>query len=420
MRQTNKTRRTPYVKPVKRIELTGRHFKLRAVMAVLLFLIGLTAIFIGLRSALNTKPGWKDITVTSDSLHYGEDFLFSYDFTDAGREATAQEKQINSLYSAAMSHAYRVFNPDVATDGVPGVAELNARVNEIIRVDEVLYTALSQVKAADSRLLYLAPVYAAYDGIYLADSDAAAVAYDPNEDEAMAEEIAALVRFVSDPEMVDLELLEDSQVCLHVADEYLRFAQEHEITTFLDFHWMRNAFVIDYAASLLAENGFTSGYLASYDGFTRNLDGRALSYSVNQFDREGTEILMPAVFRYQGPMSIVSFRDYPMSEQDRWHYYVYEDGRIAAMYTDPADGMQKAAVSDLTVYAGDESCAELLLRAAPVFIADTLQEEALLSLLSEGVAAVWCRDGSVRYTDAALEIALTEQGSGLYTLECVE
>lgn len=35
---------------------------------------------------------------------------------------------------------------------------------------------------------------------------------------------------------------------------------------------MKNAFITDYVADVMIDNGYTLGSLTSYDGFTRNLD----------------------------------------------------------------------------------------------------------------------------------------------------
>ena len=90
---------------------------------------------------------------------------------------------------------------------------------------------------------------------------------------------------------------------------------------------MKNAFIADYLADTLEAEGFTSGYLSSYDGFTRNLDRRRNEYAFNLFDRQGSDVNLPAKMRYTAPLSIVFLRDYPMGEQDKWHYYAFRENR---------------------------------------------------------------------------------------------
>ena len=79
-------------------------------------------------------------------------------------------------------------------------------------------------------------------------------------------------------------------------------------------------------------------------GFTRNLDVSGNSYSFNLFDRQNSDIYLPAVMQYKAPMSIVYLRNYPMSSQDRWHYYSFTNGRIVTACIDPADGKRHESI----------------------------------------------------------------------------
>lgn len=71
---------------------------------------------------------------------------------------------------------------------------------------------------------------------------------------------------------MNVELLGGNQVKLSVSDDYLAFAEKNFISDFIDFSWMKNAFITDYVADVMIDNGYTLGSLTSYDGFTRNLD----------------------------------------------------------------------------------------------------------------------------------------------------
>ena len=78
-----------------------------------------------------------------------------------------------------------------------------------------------------------------------------------------------------------LELLGGNQVKLNVADAYLQFAKANEITEFINFYWLKNAFIVDYMAEELEAAGFTGGIISSFDGFQRNLGATKGSYSQN-------------------------------------------------------------------------------------------------------------------------------------------
>ena len=415
MRNSNRGKDLPHVRPVQRIELSESHVKLRMILIVVLLAIATVAIVIGLSSALKTEPGWQEIRVASVKMNCGEDFTLSYDFTNAGSAATAQSKALTTLYSTACEDAFRIFSPDVSGEGTANVYDLNAHPNETLTVDPVLYQALSLIQQYGNRNLYLGAVYAEYNRIFWAENDVEAASYDPVQNPELVGDLAELAAFANDPAMIDIQLLDNHQVKLMVAEEYLSFVKDNEIEKLIDFGWMKNAFIADYLAQVLTENGYTDGYIASFDGFTRNLDQRANTYSINLFDRIGFDIYHSAVMRYEAPASIVSLRDYPLGQSDHRIYHTFPDGHIASFLIDPADGMCKASVDSLIAYGKNQSCAEILLQLVPVFIADTFSNSRLLELASSGIHSLWCEGQSVYHTDAQVDLTILPQDNMTYT-----
>lgn len=404
MRHSSPKDNRPRVKPVRKIELSEEHVTLRMVLVFLLLAIAAAALVAGLTSLLNKDPGWKEVEVDSSALNCSADFVFNYDFGYAGISATAEYKQVLAIYTEATEKAYWLFNRDQGDSRYPGIYEVNTHVNQVVEVDPVLYSAFALLAAADSRSLYLAPVYAQYDNLFACEDDVQAAYYSPDKNPETASYFRQVAAFVNDPAMIDLELLGDNRVRLNVSEEYLAFAEEEEITAFLDFHWMTNAFIVDYLAEQLQEKGYTNGYLTSYDGFTRNLDTRESAYSFNIFDRSGSTVYMAGRMEYAGAISIVSLRDYGMTEPDRWHYYNWSDGSITSPYVDSADGRSKSATEDLISYSGELGCAEILLRLTPIYIADELDTAALNRLTAGGIYSLWCEEQTIRYNDPAVWI----------------
>lgn len=402
----------PHVKPVTRIELNESNTRLRWIVIVVLLSIAVVSIVVGLMSALNVEPGWQMVEVTSDQPNCSADFVMQYDFSDSGSEATGQFRQLTNLYTEATEEAFRIFSPDLLEAGVNNVAYLNAHINETVTVDETLYRALELVEKYDDRHVFLAPAMVEYNRVFLSENDAEAAIYDPTRSPEMTAWLRELAQFAGDPEQIGLELLGENLLRLNVAPEYLAFAQENGIETFLDFGWMTNAFIADYLAETLISGGFTKGYLASYDGFTRALDSRGESYSFNIFHRNGTDIYMPAQMHYAQPTSIVFLRDYPMVEKDRWHYYGYESGEIVTALLDPADGLCKSALSDLVSYSSQTGCAEILLQTAPVFITETFRPETLKTLADSGVYSIWCEGTTIKYNEETLNLELLDEETG--------
>lgn len=400
--------RRPYVKPVQRVELSEINVKLRMILIVLLLSIAVVAVIYGLFSLLNTEPGWQEVEVSSSDTNCSADFVLMYEFGKDGVDATTEAKNVNRMYTYLTEVIYQTFSAETEAE-FGNVYALNRHPNETVSVAHDLYKALELVVEYDSRYPFMAPVTAAYGAVFLSANDEEAALYDPMcnaEQMAYVQETAA---YCADPEMIHVELLGDDQVRLVIAQEYLDYAEENEIETFLDFGWLTNAFIIDEIADTLAASGYTHGYIASYDGFTRNLDDRGNSYSFNIFHRTDGDVYMPARLDYSGPMSIVSLRDYPMTEEDQWHYHAYGDGKITTVFLDPADGKSKSSVDGLTAYSDNMGCAEILLKTAPVFIADSFDAYALETLEKEGIHSVRCYNKGVVFTQENAAVTLLEE-----------
>ena len=349
MSYRDRSRREPHMPKVIRIELSEKHIRPRLIAVVVLLAIAFTAIAVGVKSWLTTEPGWKVMESYAEGVTFSDELVFRYYLGSDGSNATAEEKSINAVYSQAMTDAYRIFSGQEMEDGTHNMAYLNDHLNEAVAIEPALYRALELLENAGLRHAYLAPVYVEYKPVFLTQNTMEAAVYDPMKNEELMAYVRELAAFAADPGSVQLELLGGDQVCLRVSEEYLAFLQAHEIDTVLDLNWMTNAFVVDYVADALSEHGFTRGYLASYDGFTRNLGGLVQEFRLNLFAREGQEAFQAGALSYTGALSCVYLRDYPLSESDRWHYMAYEDGTITSTFLDPADGSSKGAVTDLVV-----------------------------------------------------------------------
>lgn len=382
--------------------------KLRAILAVVFLVIALVSIGFGVSQLVNKSEGWRQVEATANQINCGAELVFNYCFGQSGMPVNQEYRSVSTLYTQGCEDGYRLFYRE---------GELSKLVpNTPVKVEAPLYNALKQIQKAGNRSLYLAPVYDEYARMFLCENEEEAALYDPSQNAELAQQVTEMAAYCNDPAMIDLELMSDSQVRLKVSDAYLQYAEEMGITEFLDFGWMRNAFIVDHIADLLEQAGHTYGYLASFDGFTRNLDSTGQTYSVNVFDRQGTQVDKPAVMDYAAPASVVQLRDFPMAEEDRWHYYAFSDGHIPSVYTDPADGMTKCAVTQLVSYSQDQGCVQILLNIAPLYLQDALQEEALGALTAKGIYSLWCEDDQIRYNQQSLVVRELARG---YTAQYV-
>jgi hypothetical protein len=184
-------------------------------------------------------------------------------------------------------------------------------------------------------------------------------------------------------------LLGDNKIKLFVSDEYLSYAKKNDIVDYIDFFWMKNAFIVDYIADLMIASGHIRGSISSYDGFIRTLDTTETSYSFNVYDRVGQELNLAQVMEYTGPLSMVYYRDYEMNSLDYHHYYKMDNGEIRTAYVDVNDVFSKEAIDSLYVYSKNSSCAKLLLETVSVYVADEFDDRKLHELEAQGIYSIY-------------------------------
>lgn len=379
-------------------------------MAAVFLIIALIAFGYGILQLLNPATGWQQIDGNGGGLSYAGELVLQYNVSSA-----ADRKTVTSLYTKAAREAYLLFDP--AADSGPvdgqGIAYLNAHPNEKVQVAPALYRALAQVQASGDRSLFLGPVTAYYGNVFYCADDVAAGEYDPLVNDQVRVFFSQCAAFASDPQAVDLQLLDNNTVCVAVSEAYLTFAQEQEIDRFLDFGWMKNAFVVDYIAEVLTADGCVRGALSSYDGFVCNLGGSRESFRLNILAR-GAEA---ATLTYTGSMRAVSLRDYPLYEEDAHRFYRRADGQLRVPYLDPTDGLPRAAAADLLVYSENLTCGQLALLTAPVYLAESLTADGLASLWDAGAQTVRCQDRRVFCSDPSAVLPIqAEDGTPAYEI----
>lgn len=419
MGRTVKGDRTPPVKPVQRIELNESHSRRRFILVAVLVALALICFAVALVRLLSTDPGWKEIGVTgTEQGSCAGEFVLMYYLGDAGISASVEYKQIAALYTEAAATAGRLFDALREYDGCINVAYLNRHINETVEVDGALYRAFSLFADRDSRALYLAPLYLYYQNLFFCTGDEQIADFDPLLNPEVAAYFAQVLGYTNDPAAVELQLLGDNRVCLFVSEEYRDYAEENGIDTFVDFFWMKNAFLADYLAKALTDGGYTAGTLSSYDGFSRTLGPQGQSYTFPLYDRVGGRVYQVASAEYTGQMSTVYYRAYMLRALDEQHYYVLENGEVRTPYIDPSDGLCKSPVSGFAVYGEEESCAQLLLLSMPLYVADTWDTAALSALTAAGVGYVFCgEDKTIRYSGDSLRFSqIYDAGDLRYTL----
>ena len=386
------------------IPVSEKNVKLKIIALIVLLVIGLGSIAYAIYSFVTEEPGWRRIDITGGNSMIKEELIFNYNLGQGEQSATTEFKQVSAIYTKSINHAYELFDIYQEYAGKVNLCTLNKTPDMAHKVDPALYKAFELVEQSNNRAIYLAPMYAEYRNLFFSDNDIVAGEQDPNISETADEYARKVASFASDPEAVQVELLQNNSVKLKVSDEYRRFANEYGIEYFIDFSWLTNAFIIDYVADQLISSGYTFGNITSYDGYIRNLDSSGVEYAFNVFDREGANVYSAATAMYSGATAIVTMRDYPMSSNESVLYYSYNDGNYAHRYTDIASGRYKSSLDTITSYSHTENCAQTALSLSEVFIADKFDYEKINKMQQSGIYSVWSTDRVVHYNDSSLII----------------
>ncbi len=214
--------------------------------------------------------------------------------------------------------------------------------------------------------------------MFSCDNDYSAYDFDPFINEEIGIYVEKLCSFVKDSRYINLELLDNSQVILHVADEYLAFAKENEIDSFLDFFYLKNAFVIDYVANGLIEQGYTAGVIGCTEGFSRAL-GQGEYSQKRYFYRDGAAPLEES-FSYSGPKSVVFLKDYLVYGEDSNYYYETDNHEIRHIFINPETGLSREGMHEVLAISEKLGCSDIVLVVYDAFVKNDIDVKTLEKL----------------------------------------
>ena len=397
-------RRRP--KPVQKVQLSEKNVGRRIVLVVLFLALGSGFLVYAFMNFLRGDSGWREISVKAGAeLNCSEDFTLKYNVGAGGVSAGGEAKALSLIYTDAAVKSYRLFNIDESFDDVTNLYDINQHPNEVMTVDPVLYDALKKVSDANCREIYLGPLYASLENLCMSNDDAVAAQFDPEKDDDAAEEAAAVAAFAQNPDDISLEFPGENQVCLHVSDAYQAYAAEMGYTAYVDFFWMKNAFLIDYLADTIRGGGYQLGIISSKDGFVRCLDETGeKEYQYPLYHLSGNEIQSHGTMTYEGPKSIVFFHAYQAGSPDTYRYYQYQDKTMRTPYLSVSDGKDHTAASELIAYSGEYGCADTLLAAFSDYQAESLSRESLETLTSQDIYSIWFENDKMQTTDEDLAV----------------
>lgn len=376
-------------KPVEKIELSEKSPIGRLALTIFLLAIGMIAIGYGISTMLSTSTGWITIDANSREACNADEFILRYNVGKTDVDATAERKALQLIYTQAITDTYQIFHTSVDFPGVVNIKNINEHPNEELKVNDLLYNAFELLDKANNRCIYLGPIYQEYYNLFMCQDESQTVDFNPIVNDEERKYFDKVLALANDKNHIDIELLGDNIIILHLSNEYLEFAGEMGIDNYIDFFWMKNAFVVDYIAETLAGKGFRLGSISSYDGFVRNLDDVSDDeYSFSIYDKDNNLRGKKEVFKYSGNMSIVYLRDYIVTKFDNTHYYAFEDGNTFTSFIDIKDGLCKSSVSEMVCYSNSKTCAEVLMEMIPAYISDELDSNVLKNIEHNNINAL--------------------------------
>ena len=402
-------------KPVQKVELLERNIGIRIAVVAILVAIAVIAFGYGVFSYLNVEKGWTKIEADSGAgANVGNEFVLMYNLgSRSDMSTTAEYKALIPIYTDVMVKAHEQFHIKQGFENVNNVYYINQHPNEEIVVDDMLYQAFETILQYKNRNIYLAPIYEKYDDIFYCEDDAQIVEYDPYLNEEVAEDFKEIASYANDIKAVNVQLCGDNKIILSVSEEYQKYCQQNGITSYIDFSWMKNAFIVDYLAEVLTAQNYTAACISSYDGFVSNLDTSDTEFALNIFNLFQNEVYQAATMQYTSAKNIVTMRNFPINAMDKYRYYVLENGEIRNMYLDELDGLPKSVINTLCSYSEQFRCADILLQISDYYISDTFNQQGVLELSEQGIYSVFLQDKIIFHNDKDIEITGIYQGHSI-------
>ena len=389
MKRYARDKSDPLVKPVEKIELSEKNLRLRAVFAIIFFVIGITAIGFGVKSCLEGNSGWQIIEIPQSKDSLASELTVMYNPGHGDKSIASERKAVNLLCTSAMKDACLMFDP-FCEGGY--ITAINTSQGQPVKVPGRLYAAFEEMEKSGSRLLYYGPYYEILYQTLGAGDDYSASVTDPGMSAETRELFDKISVYVNNDNAVKLQLLENDTVKLGLSAAYAQFARENGIDVFIDFGWLKNAFAVDLVADALTDGGYTNGFVSSCDGFSRYLNGKEYTYDVTLYKNVDGGPAEAARFGIGQIASGVLFHNMKLNSIEG--VYRYGDGKTVTLYTDK-DGSQAAAADSMYVYSSSLSCSQTALYGADAYLRKQPDTATVRSIGEKGVKTAYLSGNTV-------------------------
>ena len=105
---------------------------------------------------------------------------------------------------------------------------------------------------------------------------------------------------------------------------------------------------------------------------------------------------------YNGAISAITMRSFPIKDEDYTRYFVYSDGQIRTEYLDPQTCLDMSFAPYLTVYSYSKKCADIAFLALDSFIS---ADGKLGQIKAEnGIYYIYSSEQKVYYSEKGVSI----------------
>lgn len=401
------------------IRVSGKHVALRVVLFAAALLIAIGAFTYGIMGLGRKSPGYYRVEVTEDEelIRLNGRVNFQYLFSGSNAEISADLRQLQGVYGAALRRCSRLLDASNTYTGVINPAELNANLGRDMTLSEELFEVLTDAyeKTREGRgySLFAGPLYAEWNSILILEDPEP---FDParNADEAARlERLAALVGDASNFEFTVVDA-EKHTVRFDVSEDVLACMRELELECpILDLNLLHDAYLLRLIARDLERLGYSNGFLAAGSGVTLSLSGHSGGeYSLLGFDGKFREDA--AAFPLEAN-SACSLRCAFAPEEGSYGYYALDTdgGALLRHPSVPASGQYPDVLLSCAVRCADGDPVRAAYESLRLF---ACTDRAAVEVCAGGFsdAAAWTLQGEGQrvFSNAAAKPLLRDGGYG--------
>ena len=346
----------------------GKKFFVRLFIVILLVVIAACSFTFGINYLINGEKGYQEVTVSTNSPSSAFEMKFIYNFGQTDLSVPAEKRAVTKLYSDLSLYYYHLFDVYKTYSGLNNIASINNSPNVELTVPSDLYNSLKIATKDEHRNIYLGPIYEVYNVLFSCESDIDASNWDPLKSSEIRSYFDSILEFAKSDNYIHLEFKDDNVIILHVNEEYIALAKEIGVSHFIDFYYIKNAFIVDFIADKMIESGYTHGSISSLDGYVRNFDDTGNEYSYDYFNTTDHGIEAVGKLTYTNFSSICTLHPFVLTDLEASEFiYQYKNGEYVTRYISIEDGLSHDSSCAVVVFSEKLKCTDLMYAVLPYY-----------------------------------------------------